>query len=91
MEIISINNSPIILLSSSTNLYPDKYMYEKRTGNGDDDHIETITNFTYSLFTANPIKITYYISGEKVNIHLEELYAKNKITTTRKVKQNYFV
>ena len=90
MEIIKVNNSPLLLLSSSTNLYPDKYIYERRNSVGD-GYFETVSNFTYSLFTANPIKITYYITGEKLNIHMEELYAKNKFVTTRKVKQNYFI
>ena len=91
MEIIKVNNSPLVLLSSSTNLYPDKYIYERRNGVGDDGYFETLSNFTYMLFTGNPIKITYYVTGEKLNIHLEELYAKNKFVTTRKVKQNYFI
>ena len=91
MEIISVNNSQILLLSSSTNLYPDKYFYSRLNTVSEDTRIEKITNFTYNMFTANPIKITYYTSGQKLYIHLEELYSKNKFTTTKKLKQNYSI
>ena len=81
MEIISVNSNPLVLLSSSTNLYPDKYIYDS---NG-----EVVTNFTYSVFTCNPLKITYYSQGSKLNIHIEELYGKNKYSINKKIRHNY--
>ena len=91
MDIIKVNGNPIVLLSSSTNLYPDKYLYKRINSIEEDTKVEIITNFTYSLFTANPIKITYYTSGANLYIHLEELYSKNKFTTIKKLKQNYTI
>jgi len=91
MEIITVNNNPLVLLSSSTNLYPDKYNYT-RTNNSDNIFVDNInSNFTYTIFTANPIKITYFENNGKLNIHLEELYSKNKFTTNFKLKQNYII
>lgn len=83
MELFKVNNNPIMVLSSSTNLLPDKYLYD---ANG-----EKITNFTYTIFTSNPLKITYYISGDRLNMNIEELYGKNKFTSFRKLNHNYSI
>ena len=81
MEVISVNSNPLVLLSSSTNLYPDKYVYD---GEG-----EQISNFTYSIFTCNPLKITYFTQGSILNIHIEELYGNNKFSINKKIRHNY--
>lgn len=81
MELFKVNNNPIMVLSSSTNLLPDKYLYDS---NG-----EQITNFTYTIFTSNPLKITYYTIGNKLNMNIEELYGKNKFTSFKKLTHNY--
>ena len=91
MDIISVNNSPILLLSSSTNLYPDKYLYQRINTSAEDNTIESIANFTYTVFTGNPLKITYYIIGNKLYIHIEELYSKNKFIPLKKLKTNYII
>lgn len=92
MEILSMNNSPVILLSSSTNLYPDKFIYQFRhdRNEGQDQKTENITNFTYSIFTANPLKITYFIGLSKLHIHIEELYGRGKVNTFEKITKEYF-
>lgn len=91
MELITVDNNPLLLLSSSTNLYPDKYNYS-RTNNGNNLFVDNInSNFTYTIFTANPLKITYFENNGKLFIHLEELYSKNKFTTNFKLKQNYIL
>lgn len=81
MEIVSVNNNPVVLLSTSTNLYPDKYVYDSRG--------EQISNFTYTIFTANPIKATYYSVGSKLYLHVEELYGKNKFVPYKEIRHNY--
>lgn len=91
MNIIYVNNNPMLLVSSSTNLYPDKYLYNKLNNSVVDANVETIVNFTYTVFTGNTLKITYYILGGKLNIHIEEVYGKNKFVTTKKFKNNYII
>ena len=81
MEVITVNESPIILLSSSTNLYPDKYLYTPGS--------DRVTNFTYTMFTSNPMKITYYAVGKKLYLNVEELYGGNKYVTSKKLKHKY--
>ena len=81
MEIISVNSNPLIALSSSTNLYPDKYLYDAKG--------EQISNFTYTIFTANSLKATYYTVGNKLYLHLEELYGKNKFVPNKEIRHNY--
>lgn len=81
MEIVTVNESPIILLSSSTNLYPDKYLYTAGS--------DRVTNFTYTMFTSNPMKITYYAVGKQLYLHIEELYGNSKYTTSKKLKYKY--
>lgn len=81
MEIVTVNESPIILLSSSTNLYPDKYLYTSGT--------DRVTNFTYTMFTSNPMKITYYAVGRQLYLHVEELYGNSKYVTSKKLKYKY--
>lgn len=96
MDVVTHNNNPIILLSSATNLYPDKYIYTRRNyydstiGESVDKQIQSITNFTYSIFTGNPLKITYYIGGSRLHLHIEELYSKDKIMSDEKIKLEYF-
>ena len=81
MEVITVNDSPIILLSSSTNLYPDKYLYTPGS--------DRVTNFTYTMFTSNPMKITYYAVGRKLYLNVEELYGGSKYVTSKKLKHKY--
>ena len=81
MEIISVNDNPVILLSSSTNLYPDKYLYDSKG--------EQISNFTYTIFTSNSLKTTYYTVGNKLYLHVEELYGKNKFVPNKEIRHNY--
>lgn len=91
MNIIYVNNNPMILLSSSTNLYPDKYIYERINNGSIDTTIESLYDYTYTVFTANPFKITYYQIGAKLYIHIEELNAKPKFVPNKKLKTNYIV
>ena len=96
MEIIKLNDSPILLLSTATNLYPDKFMYNYRRDINTEEyptaavHTENISNFTYSIFTGNPLKITYYIGMGKLHLHVEELYGNGKLNTTSRLVKEYF-
>lgn len=96
MEIVKMNNSPIILLSTATNLYPDKFIYNYRRDIDREAnptkavHTENISNFTYSIFTGNPLKITYYIGMGKLHLHVEELYGNGKLNTTSRLVKEYF-
>ena len=96
MDVVKHNNSPILLLSTATNLYPDKYIYTRRNyydstiEQNVDNQVQCITNFTYSIFTGNPLKITYYIGASRLHLNIEEIYSKDKIMSDERVKLEYF-
>jgi len=83
MDIIKINGNPIILLTSSTNLYPDNYIYTEDS--------QQIKDFTNKMFTGNSLKITYYKQSDKLYIHIEELFAKNKYSINKQIKKEYTI
>ena len=94
MDILNFNYNPLILLSHSTNLYDQNlYRYDRIYDNGvnsSDAYIENILNFTNTLFTVNPLKITYYVQGTSdLYIQIDEVGMDDKINYVKKIQQNY--
>ena len=72
MTIYKYDETPLVIQSSSTILYPDMYRYITYEVTDEYFYGEEISDFTYSTFKGNELNITYYVSNNILNINIDE-------------------